>query len=76
MTAGQKRVWDLLEHRALNGKELVKAIKKEYDAYASEVAIRQQVRKMKNRGYKIENTPGRGYWRPDARPPDMQPKST
>lgn len=69
MTDGQKRLWDALHRKALTGKEL--AGQKVLDT--SEDTVRHCVKGLRQAGYEIENRAGRGYYRPDAPPDDLDP---
>ena len=67
MTASQqKKIWNLLKGQSL----LAKEIASELGGRASEDSVRQQIRKMLGKGWPIGNTPGGGYFREDAPPPD------
>lgn len=75
MSGGQKQVWDLLENCALTGSELVKALKQR-GVESSDGMVRQHIHNLKQTGFAVENRRGRGYYRLDAPPPDMQTQST
>jgi biotin operon repressor len=62
----QREIWDLLEGQCLLAKELGNKLD------LSDVNIRKHIQKIrKNWGEKcIKMRRGRGYWRPDAPPPD------
>jgi biotin operon repressor len=64
LTDGQRAVWDGLDGRVLSAKELAKELG------TSDSMIRQYVHSLRKRGYKVNWTPGAGYYRPDAPPPD------
>ena len=66
MTDGQKRFWDALEGRILTGKKLASELG------TSEETVRQWKRELVHAGHRVDNRPGRGYYRPDAPPPDSE----
>ncbi len=68
MTDGQRKLWAALSGRAMTAKEL--AAEAELDT--SEDTVRQWVRQLRLAGYKIGHRPGRGYFRPDAPPTEIE----
>lgn len=64
MTDGQKAVWDALRGSCKSAKELAS------DANTSAVTVRQHIMDLRRAGRKITLRSGRGYWRPDAPPPE------
>ncbi len=65
MTDGQKRLWDALEGQVLSAKELARELD------SSEDTVRQWVRELRAARYSIDRRSGRGYFRPDAPPPEI-----
>lgn len=62
MTGGQRRLWEQLAGRAMQGPDLANALD------TSVETVRQWVSDLRRADWKIEHRPGRGYWRPDAPP--------
>ena len=67
MTKGQKGLWDALAGHVMDAKELAA----EEMLNTSENVIRQWVGDLKAAGYNIDHRSGRGYFRPDAPPPEI-----
>lgn len=67
----QLEIWELLKDQSLTAKEIGRKLE------LSGESIRQYIKAIREkRGQKaIENTRNRGYWRPDAPPPDSMNKA-
>lgn len=68
MTDGQKRLWDALDGRAMAAKELAA----EAVLDTSEQTVVNMVGALRKAGYSIPNRRGRGYFRLDAPPDDIE----
>ncbi len=73
LTEGQQYVWDVLEGRVLTANEIVAALKEERKHETSEGNVRQTIAKLRGASYCVKHRNGRGYFRPDAPPPDVSP---
>jgi biotin operon repressor len=62
----QQAVWDLLKNKAMSAKEIAQALQ----GGISPEAIIKRISAIRKNGRKISNQLGRGYWRPDAPPPE------
>lgn len=72
LTEGQQYVLEVLDGRTLTAKQIVTAIGKDHNHTTSDDTVRQHVRDLNKAGYQIKNRPGRGYYRPDAPPPNAK----
>ncbi|MEM9066602.1 MAG: hypothetical protein AAGB51_14075 [Planctomycetota bacterium] len=66
-TEEQLAIWDLLQGESLTAKEI--AVRSGLGPDQAD-AVRQKIARLNKHGFRIENTRGIGYWRPDARPAD------
>jgi biotin operon repressor len=65
LTGRQQEVWDALNGRLLSDTELASP---EWLDTGSDEGIRQFIKGIRDKGYKIQTQRGRGYFRPDAPP--------
>ena len=63
---GERELWDALDGGAMTAKELTAHLDR-----PSEEAVRQQIASIRHKCYEIVWCAGRGYYRPDALPPDV-----
>ncbi|MEE8092900.1 MAG: hypothetical protein V3T47_01570 [Gammaproteobacteria bacterium] len=69
LTDSQREIWDLLQNRILTAKEIAVEL---LEGRTKEGAIRKRICRMKQVGWLLLNKGQRGYYRPDAPPPDFQ----
>ena len=68
LTDAQREVWLLLDNREMSAKEIAVKLG---DGWSKADAIRKRIAAIRQAGWRIEWMPGRGYYRPDAPPPDF-----
>lgn len=68
LTGSQREVWDLLENRILMAKEIAIEL---LEDRTKEEAIRKRIGRMRQVGWLVLNKGQRGFYRPDAPPPDF-----
>lgn len=69
LTDGQREIWVLLKYRILTAKEIAIELFKDL---TKEECVRKRISRMKKAGWLIRNKGQRGYYRPDALPPEFQ----
>ena len=69
LTETQLLVWEALEGCILPAKGVAKKIEEQHRRSISDESVRGMVKRLKDRGYKVDHRPGRGYFRPDSPPP-------
>ena len=67
MTFEGRRVWNALAYNILSAEEIALALKGKHKAGA----ITKRIERLNKDGYDILNLQNRGYYRPDAPPPEM-----
>lgn len=67
LTEALQEVWDLLSGRLLSDRDLAKMVR---SAPVTADSIRKRIQGLNNCSRLVENVRGRGYFRPDAPPPD------
>lgn len=72
LTPQQQRIWDLLQNKAMIGKELAKEI---YNDPSCSTAIRKHIEAIRRTGRTVSNQKPFGYIRPDALPPELAESS-
>ncbi len=68
LTDARREVWDLLRNRVMAAKEISVKV---FGNGLKEDAIRKRIAAIREAGWRIEWMAGRGYYRPDAPPPDF-----
>ncbi len=68
LTDARREVWDLLRNRVMAAKEISVKV---FGNGLKEDAIRKRIAAIRKAGWRIEWMAGRGYYRPDAPPPDF-----
>ncbi len=68
LTTVQAEVWELLKHRSMTASEISIEL---LGDQTGEDAMRKRIFDMNKAGWRVSNKRGRGYYRPDALPPDF-----
>lgn len=68
LTPAQQKIWDMLEGKAMLGKELAQAV---YGDVKRAGAVRKQIEGIRKTGRTIDSKRGFGYFRPDAPPSEL-----